>query len=102
MTANGFLQCVVYFVVLIGLAKPLGAYMARAGEDILFVDRVAEHVDAINATGLRISGFDQMQVAAKACRPEQLREPLGLVFLAVKSQDTPGALEVIAPLAMWG
>ena len=34
MTANGTLQIVVYLVVLIALAKPLGAYMARiyAGE----------------------------------------------------------------------
>lgn len=76
-----------------------GAYMVRAGEDVLFVDRMAEHVDAINAKGIRISGFDQMQVAAKACRPEQLRGPLGIVFLAVKSQDTPGALDVIEPLS---
>ena len=33
MTENGFLQLLVYFVVLIGLAKPLGAYMARFYED---------------------------------------------------------------------
>ena len=29
MTANGYLQLGLYLVVLIGLAKPLGAYMAR-------------------------------------------------------------------------
>ena len=34
----------------------VGAFMARAGEDVLFVDRVAEHVAAMNETGLRISG----------------------------------------------
>jgi len=33
MTANGTLQIVVYLVVLIALAKPLGAYMARIYED---------------------------------------------------------------------
>ena len=32
MTANGALQLVLYLVVLIGLAKPLGAYMARVYE----------------------------------------------------------------------
>ena len=32
MTANGYLQLVVYVVVLIALAKPLGAYMARVYE----------------------------------------------------------------------
>lgn len=29
MTANGYLQIILYIVVLIGLAKPLGGYMAR-------------------------------------------------------------------------
>jgi potassium-transporting ATPase potassium-binding subunit len=32
MTPNGFLQIALYFVVLIALAKPLGAYMARVYE----------------------------------------------------------------------
>ena len=32
MTANGALQLLVYIVVLIVLAKPLGAYMARVYE----------------------------------------------------------------------
>ena len=32
MTANGVLQLVVYLVVLLVLAKPLGAYMARVYE----------------------------------------------------------------------
>jgi K+-transporting ATPase ATPase A chain len=32
MTANGYLQLVLYVVVLIALAKPLGAYMARIYE----------------------------------------------------------------------
>ncbi len=32
MTLNGWLQIVFYMVVLIALAKPLGAYMARVYE----------------------------------------------------------------------
>ena len=32
MTANGYLQLALYVVVLIALAKPLGAYMARVYE----------------------------------------------------------------------
>src|SRR5262249_57955665 len=32
MTGNGILQLVVYVVVLLALAKPLGAYMARVYE----------------------------------------------------------------------
>ena len=32
MTANGVLQLVLYLVILLALAKPLGAYMARVYE----------------------------------------------------------------------
>ena len=32
MTTNGLLQIALYFVVLLALAKPLGAYMARVYE----------------------------------------------------------------------
>ncbi|HVC11825.1 MAG TPA: potassium-transporting ATPase subunit KdpA, partial [Burkholderiales bacterium] len=32
MTANGYLQLAFYLVVLVALAKPLGAYMARVYE----------------------------------------------------------------------
>jgi hypothetical protein len=31
VTANGYVQLALYVVVLVGLAKPLGAYMARVG-----------------------------------------------------------------------
>lgn len=75
-----------------------GAHMARAGVDVLLVDKVGEHVDAMNRKGLRISGAADFNVAVRACRPEELRSPLGLTFLAVKSQDTDGALDVLGPL----
>src|SRR5574342_425471 len=75
-----------------------GACMARAGEDVLLVDRVVEHVDAMNRAGLRISGYADFTVPVRACLPGALRGPLGLTFLAVKSQDTDAALEVLAPL----
>ncbi len=77
----------------------VGAFMAQAGEDVLFVDKAAAHVDAMNAKGLRISGAKSLTVPARAVTPEQLRGPLGLVFLAVKSQDTEAALDTLAPLA---
>ena len=32
MTSNAILQLLLYFAVLIGLAKPLGSYMARVYE----------------------------------------------------------------------
>ena len=76
----------------------VGAFMANAGEDVLFVDKAVEHVDAMNATGLRISGSTSLEVPVRAVLPKDLKGPLGLVFLAVKSQDTEAALDTIAPL----
>jgi len=31
----------------------MGAFMAKAGEDVLFVDKAADHVDAMNAKSRR-------------------------------------------------
>lgn len=74
-----------------------GAYLARAGEDVLLVDKVAEHVEAMNRQGLKITGAAEFTVPVRACLPEDLKGSLGLVFLAVKSQDTQAALDVIVP-----
>ena len=76
-----------------------GACLARAGEDVLMVDKVADHVEAMNRRGLRITGGADFTARVRACAPADLAGPLGLTFLAVKSQDTDAALDVLAPLA---
>lgn len=77
----------------------VGAGMAAAGEDVVLVDQVAEHVAAMNRDGLRIrSAAGEQRVTVRAALPQQVRGPLGLVFLAVKSQHTEQALQRIAPL----
>ena len=56
MSANGYLQIVFYFVVLIALAKPLGAYMARIYEDRPAVlNRIGAPIERVL---YRISGVD--------------------------------------------
>ena len=77
----------------------IGAHMVRAGETVQFVDKMIEHVEAMNSRGIRITGTETFAVPVKACIPSELRGPLDLVFLAVKSQDTDAALDIIAPLA---
>lgn len=76
----------------------LGAYLAKAGEDVLMVDKVAEHVEAMKKSGLKITGGADFTVPVRACLPEELTETLGLTFLAVKSQHTDEALNGLAPL----
>ena len=76
-----------------------GAYMTRAGHDILLVDRWAEHVDALNAQGLTIDGVrGDMTVPVRAVTPDRLSGPLDMVLVATKSQHTLDAVRQILPL----
>ncbi|HEY8596189.1 MAG TPA: 2-dehydropantoate 2-reductase N-terminal domain-containing protein [Devosiaceae bacterium] len=76
-----------------------GAYMSRAGHDVLLVDRWAEHVSAMNEKGLFIDGVrGEMTVPVKAATPDQLAGDLGVVLIATKSQHTIEALKQIIPL----
>jgi 2-dehydropantoate 2-reductase len=76
-----------------------GAYMSRAGHDVLLVDRWAEHVDALNTKGLYIDGVrGSLTVAVRATTPERLEGPLEAVLVATKSQHTLEAVRQILPL----
>ncbi|MFN8472878.1 MAG: 2-dehydropantoate 2-reductase [Anaerolineae bacterium] len=76
----------------------LGAYLARAGHDVTFVDRAAEHVAAIRSAGLRITGpIAEFTVPAEAYTPDELEGQWDTVVLAVKAQDTRAAAEALAP-----
>src|SRR6266581_1436655 len=75
-----------------------GAALAEAGHDVLLVDRAVDHVTAMNAHGLTVdrrTGPSTTRV--RAITPDVLGAGLELLLLAVKSQDTPAALEVLAP-----
>jgi 2-dehydropantoate 2-reductase len=76
----------------------VGAGMARAGEDVLLVDVVPEHVNAMNEAGLvvRMAGGDQ-RTRVRAALPAEVDAELDIVFLAVKSQNTRAALDAIEP-----
>ncbi len=75
----------------------VGAFLDRQGEDVLLVDEVKEHVDAINARGLTITGRVEFTPAVRAVTPGELSGQLGWVFLAVKAQHTESALQAITP-----
>jgi 2-dehydropantoate 2-reductase len=77
-----------------------GFYMARAGEQVLFVDQNADHVAAIRERGISVNGvYGPMAIGPqRAAVPAQIPEPLeGLVFLACKSQHTEAATNQILP-----
>src|SRR3954466_12570108 len=75
-----------------------GARLAQAGHDVLLVDKAEDHVAAMNARGLTIETRERsVTIPVRAITPGDLGTGLELVLLAVKSQDTPAALEVLAP-----
>ena len=81
----------------------MGAHLARAGHDVLFVDSVPEHVAAMTRDGLEIEGRLQVRVKVPAVTPDALAGALAgrapeAVLLAVKALHTAEALEPVVPL----
>lgn len=77
----------------------VGAFLTKAGHDVTVVDIVREHVDEINAHGLRISGIrGDQHYPLKAVHTDNLSGSLHNVILAVKGHFTHDVVtEVIAP-----
>ncbi len=82
-----------------------GTHMTKAGYDVTLVDQWREHVDAINAHGVKIDGVrGDMHINATAITPDQLpahvqkHGPLEAVLIATKSQHTAGAVKQLIPL----
>ncbi len=76
----------------------LGAYLIRSGHDIRFVDVVAGHVEAINASGLTITGpVDEFTAPAEAFLPGDLQGQYETILLCTKSQHTREATLTLAP-----
>jgi 2-dehydropantoate 2-reductase len=75
-----------------------GAALARAGHDVLLVDAAADHVAAMNASGLTIEAPEGgFAVPVRAVTPDRVPAGLALVLLAVKAHHTADALDVLAP-----
>jgi 2-dehydropantoate 2-reductase len=76
----------------------VGAYLVRAGHDVTFVDRMAEHVDTININGLHITGpLDDFVIRAPAFTPETVTGTFETILLCVKAHDTPQATQALTP-----
>ena len=76
----------------------IGAHLARTGHDITFVDQAEDHIAAIGATGLRITGpLAEFTVRVPAVTPDALVGEFEHVVLAVKAQDTDAATRALTP-----
>ncbi|WP_172329757.1 ketopantoate reductase family protein [Mangrovicoccus sp. HB161399] len=75
----------------------LGAYLARAGHDVLLVDADAEHVAAMNRDGLAVEGpVDAFAVPVRAALPDEVEGHFDLAFLCVKGPQTEAAAGQLA------
>jgi 2-dehydropantoate 2-reductase len=75
----------------------IGAYFARAGHEVLFVDADADHVAAINAGGLTIEGpIESFKITAPAGLPSDVKGTFERVLLCVKAHHTQSAVTALA------
>jgi 2-dehydropantoate 2-reductase len=76
----------------------IGAYLARASEDVTLVDTDTDHVATMRAHGLAIEGpiatFTQPVAVAT---PETLHGQFGRILLCVKAHHTEAAARQLAP-----
>src|SRR5580658_1449142 len=80
-----------------------GAHMAKAGEDVTFVDFWPENVEAIKGAGLRIThhqGPEPFSVKTRAIHLTEAQslakeKPVDIAFVCVKSYDTEWAARLI-------
>jgi 2-dehydropantoate 2-reductase len=76
----------------------VGGLLTKAGHDVTLVDQWPEHVEALKARGLRLSGTcGDHHIPVRALHIHELqgvRRPFDAVFVAVKSYDTEWATEL--------
>ena len=76
----------------------IGAYLARAGHDVTFVDVVAEHVQAIRDRGIHVQGpIDTFTAHAPAYLPHDVPDTFTSVLLCVKAHATDAATRALLP-----
>ena len=77
----------------------VGAYLVRAGQPVVFVDRDPAHVQAINASGLAITGpIEEFQIQAPAFLAQDLKGKFETIFLCVKAHGLPPLAQQLAPV----
>lgn len=76
----------------------VGGRLARAGQDMTFVDVDREHVAAIREKGLQVEVPDgPFNVKAKILFPDEIQGKYDIGLIAVRSNYTPDALRTALP-----
>ena len=76
----------------------VGAYLARAGEDVTFVDANRAHVEAMKERGLELQGpIDAFTVPVTALHTDEVEGEWDTIFLCVKALHTSSAVNELRP-----
>ena len=76
----------------------IGGRLARAGQDMTFVDVDKEHVAAIREKGLQVDVPDgPFNVKVKIVFPDEIQGKYDIALIAVRSHYTPAALATALP-----
>ena len=76
----------------------IGAYLARAGEDVLLVDQAEDHVAAMQHGGLAIEGpIETFTVPVRAATPATVQGRFARILLSVKAHHTETATRELLP-----
>ncbi len=79
------------------LGTIIGALITEGGEDVDLIDINQAHVDALNRSGAKLTGFINKTVKVKAVTPSDLSDIYDLVFLLTKQVYTKESLEQLSP-----
>ncbi len=75
----------------------LGAYIAKAGKDVILVSRNRKHVDALKKSGAHITGMTDFTVPVKACLPEDMTGKYDVIFLMTKQRENEEVVKFLLP-----
>ena len=78
------------------MGSAIGGILSESGQDILLIDRWKEHVDALNAGGLKLTEKSETRVIkVKATTDVQAVAQADLIVLLVKSYQTADTLKQV-------
>lgn len=77
------------------LGTVLGAYIAKAGDNIDLVNRNEKHVQALNENGAKIIGKADFTQKVHALTPGEMTEKYDIIFLMTKQLDNRNVVEFL-------
>ncbi|TKC19083.1 ketopantoate reductase family protein [Robertmurraya kyonggiensis] len=79
------------------LGTIIGALITAGGQQVDLIDINKEHVDALNHSGAKITGFMDLTVPVKALLPDEMTDTYDLVFLLTKQVYNQVSLDQLRP-----